>query len=150
MYQSQYLVPQELVELATGLAQLPAVDQARHLILHGFQTGSKSSGRPGLNSVVRAADSACRTAWLSAANGRVCPARFMITKRAAFQILLAKLRLASTRLSAQLHVVAGRATGEQRKTQRIGAIFGDQIKRVERVVQALAHLAALFVAHQTV
>jgi hypothetical protein len=40
-----------------------------------------------------------------------------LMKRAAFQILLAKLRLFATRSSDQIQVVAGRAAGEQREAQ---------------------------------
>ena len=74
----------------------------------------------------------------------------MITKRAAFQILLAKLRFGFDPRDAQLHVVAGRAAGQQAEAQRIRAVVVDQVQRVERVAQALAHLAPLLVAHQAV
>ena len=60
--------------------------------------------------------------------GRRCtswPSRFIRINREAFQILLAKLRLAVTFSSRVAHVVAGGVAGDQGKAQRVGAVLVD-------------------------
>ncbi len=74
----------------------------------------------------------------------------MMTKRAAFQILLAKLRLPSTRCTLNFMSLPGVPPVSSEKRSGVSAILGDEVERVERIAQALAHLAALVVAHQAV
>ena len=64
--------------------------------------------------------------------------------------LVRKVAVGLNARHAQLHVVAGRAAGQQRKAQRIGAKFMHDVQWIQHVAQAFRHLAARFVAHQPV
>ena len=76
--------------------------------------------------------------------------RFIITKRLAFQILLAKLRMASHFLHIEAHIVAGAVAGDQVEAQGVGAVLLRHLQRVDAVAQGLGHLAALVIPHQAV
>ncbi len=76
--------------------------------------------------------------------------RFIITKRVAFQILLAKLRIASHFSTIEAHIVAGAVAGDEVEAQRVGAVLVGHLQRVDAVAQRLGHLAALVIADQAV
>ena len=78
------------------------------------------------------------------------PVRFIITKRAAFHSLLAKLRLAFTFSSEKRMSLPGAGARHQRQAQRVRAVLVDDLQRVDAVAQRFGHLAALRVAHQAV
>ena len=51
---------------------------------------------------------------------------------------------------AELHVVAGRAAGEQGEAEGIVAVGGDEVEGIEGVAEAFAHFAAVFGADEAV
>ncbi len=64
--------------------------------------------------------------------------------------LVGKIAVSLHPLQAQVEILAGRGSGQQRKAQRIGAECVHHFKRVDHIAKRLAHLAAVLIAHQAV
>ena len=84
----------------------------------------------------------------AAPGGRLSMAE--ITNRPAFQILLAKLRLASTFLTERFVIIPRGRAHQQREAQRVRAQLIHHVQRVDHVAVGLGHLAAVLVADQAV
>ena len=68
---------------------------------------------------------------------------FMKIRRAAFQILLAKLRALSMRSSVKTMSVPGAAAAQEGHADGVGAVLLGHLERVDDVALGLGHLLAL-------
>jgi hypothetical protein len=134
------LVPEEFVDRLGVVVEAAAVD-----VLVAGAIVLCSSARMCWSSAVSSAGSNCGSRHVHR-RSPVCICR----KRAAFQIFVPKLRPSSNFLLGNVDILPGRRQRDQAEAQRVRAEIADDVERVDRVAQALAHLAALVVAHGAV
>ena len=129
-----YLAPDEVVNHATGFAQLEffqhfgnalgSVLQAGQNPFIGQSVGSKFSiGGISLN--------------------------IHQSKTGSIPNLIGKIAGCFHTLPIEAHIIARSVTGNQHKAQGISAIFVDNLQRVDAIAQGFGHLAALTIAYQT-
>ncbi len=78
------------------------------------------------------------------------PSIFIRINRVAFQILLAKFRLASHLFIDKTHIVARAVAGGQGKAQCVGTVFIDDFQWINAVAQGFGHFPALGIPDNTV
>ena len=132
------LLPDEIVNLLYGDAQLVLVHVFGHILCQAVDLGQDPACLPSVRS---SEDPRCRTS------------RFLHVhhdKTGCVPYLVGKVPAGLHTLPVETHVVAGCVTGHQRQTQRICAVFVDHFQRIDTVAQGFTHLSSLAVTNQTV
>jgi hypothetical protein len=142
-------VPEEMPEQLRGFVVAILLDGAVHLFGAGIQAAEDPAVFDG--DFDAGSGSGRKVSRRLGSHGST-PERSIFTKsrRAAFQILLAKARVAFHAVFGEHDVGAGRGAQQQRHAHGVGAVlFGDH-QRVDGVAAGLGHFLALGVAHQAV
>ncbi len=130
------LLPQEIVNLLYGNAELVAVHIVRHLTdqriyLRKDPFICQCQAHPGFS------DGLCFFQVHHDETGRV-------------PYFVGEVPAGLHALHVETHVVAGRVSGDQRQTERVRAVFVDDFERIDTVSEGFTHLASLGITNESV